>query len=224
MKLDEKDIIPTNDGSVSIIHPILGELYHSDRGAISESQYVYIDKGFSQIDSPFIKILEFGFGSGLNFLLTLQESINKNIRVEYHTFELYPLDFESVQKLNFSQFCSQELYSLFLKAHKGDFNTKIKLTQNFDIIKYPISFTEYQNFPTDLNLVYFDAFSPEIQPELWSLEIFSAIYNNLCTAGRLVTYSAKGFVKQNLRDAGFVVKREKGALGKHHMLVATKNE
>ncbi len=224
--MNDKDfkIILTDDGSNSLIHHLFDETYHSNSGAVGESSHIYIDKGLKVAAqrSNNIRILEFGFGTGLNLLLTIELAIKENLTIDYHTIELYPLSIEKVEQLNYSKFCTKECHNFFIEAHKSPNFTKIKLFENFDIQKYHASFLEYQNFPADIDLVYFDAFSYDTNPELWSIELFSNIFAQMNPSASLVTYASKGVIKENLRQAGFFVKRLKGAMGKRHMVVATK--
>lgn len=215
------EIIVSDDGSSTLRHPIIGDMYHSIGGAVSESMHIYINEGLHRVSQlkKRINILEIGFGSGLNALLTIEESIKNDLQIEYTTIELYPIDLEVIKNLKYDRFCSPEAYEIYLKAHQTEWNKKVKLTDNFTIEKINKSLL---NITLELNkadVVYFDAFAPTTQPELWSIEVFGKIYASMQKGGILVTYSAKGVVKQALREVGFEVKRVKGALGKHHMLV-----
>ena len=221
------EIVISDDGSSTLCHPIIGDMYHSTAGAVSESIHVYIKAGLDRISErkKEIKILEMGFGSGLNALLTIEKAKSENLKIDYNTIELYPIDSETIEKLGYDNFTSGDIYTLFLETHYSNWFEKVKLSENFSIQKINKSLTEinFDDFNlTDIDLVYFDAFSPDTQPELWSEEVFSTIYNRMQDDGILVTYSAKGIVKRALRAAGFNVKRIEGALGKHHMLLCTK--
>lgn len=204
-------IIQTLDGSSTICSPHFNnELYHSSAGAIAEAMHVYI-----RFLKPNQSVLEIGFGSGLNALLALQT----NLKLNYTSFELYPIDLETAQQLSF---CSPQLLAL----HQAPWNETTQITQNFNLKKININIEDTKLFEENLtnqyDLVFFDAFAPDVVPQQWSEDIFKIIYSHMNQGGELVTYSAKGIVKEALRAAGFTVKREKGALGKHHMVVATK--
>lgn len=204
-------VIETLDGSSTICSPYFNdELYHSSAGAIAEAMHVYI-----RFIKPNQSLLEIGFGSGLNALLSLQT----NLKLNYTTLELYPIDLETAQKLSF---CSPQLITL----HQAKWGKEIAITDNFTLKKININIEDTslleRSLESKYDLVFFDAFAPDTVPNQWSEDIFKIIYSKMNNGGRLVTYSAKGVVKQALRDVGFIVKREKGALGKHHMVVATK--
>lgn len=220
MNFTEKDIIVTGDGSHSLRHPIIGELYHSDRGAIGEAMHVFIRNGFEfciQNGVDEITIFEVGFGSGLNCWLTFCEAIKRGVKVNYHAIELYPIDVEVAKKLDFTT------DETFLKLHTCTWDENCEISPYFSLTKHH---AELENFDFSLlpvlNLVYFDAFAPDSQPQLWSSTIFKSIYDRMLQSGVLVTYTSKGIVKQNLRSVGFEVGRLQGALGKRHMIRAVK--
>lgn len=215
-------IKPCADGSNTLIHPIVGDAYHSLQGAVGESRHIYIEAGLEAIDKKEIRLFEVGFGSGLNALLTLERATERGIRVEYHTIELYPVDPTVIQELNYQHYCSQEHYNTFLSLHQLPWNAPLSELSPFFSFRKINEDLEKSPLPADLDLIYFDAFSPDSQPQLWSVSIFERLYESLNPGGRLVTYSAKGVVKQALRTVGFEVKRLPGALGKHHMLCAIK--
>lgn len=205
----------TDDGSSTLVHPILGELYHSNKGAVGEALHVYINSGFNFMQGESLSILEMGFGSGLNALLSLQEAEIKGVKVDYHAIELYPISLDVARGLSFSE----EQY--FMGLHKADWNERVNITERFSLTKWDNNLLDIE-FLTTFNLVYFDAFAPDSQPELWSEDVFRKIAGAMTEGGVLVTYSCKGDVKRALRAAGFEVHRIKGALGKHQMIRAIK--
>ncbi|MDR1225432.1 MAG: tRNA (5-methylaminomethyl-2-thiouridine)(34)-methyltransferase MnmD [Prevotellaceae bacterium] len=212
--------IITADGSHTIKNEPFDELYHSERGAVMESLHVFIGAGFQQISSSHVNVYEVGFGTGLNALLTLLEAQKTGKTVYYETVELYPISLESASTLNFTQQLGVE-NGLFLQLHSCPWNEEVAITPYFTVRKIRQDATLYK--PLKLfNVVYFDAFSCNTQPELWTEGLFTLIYNSLITSGLLVTYSSKGLVKQALRTAGFTVKRLPGAGGKRHMVRAVK--
>lgn len=214
----------TADGSHTLVHPVIGDTYHSVGGALSESEYVYIGAGLNAVGGNRIKVLEMGFGSGLNALLTLREAMKRNIEIVYHTIELFPVDRTVIESLNYERLMPQELYRLFLDIHSCDWDKEVEITSYFRIKKIYASL-EKALLEGEYRVVYYDAFSPDSQPELWTDEMFGKIYDHMEHNGVLVTYSSKGEVKRALRRVGFEVKRLPGALGKHHMVraVARKN-
>jgi len=214
----------TEDGSDSLYQPVLHELYHSKFGAIAESEHVFIQTGLLQLMSEkrSIQILEIGFGTGLNAILTLMETGNVPV-INYTAIELYPIDLHLVEALNYCD--SGELKpfkELYLSLHQAEWGKTIQLTEHFNLLKINVDLLSFHPSEKTYDLIYFDAFSPNVQPELWSEEIFSKLYKSLKYNGILVTYCSKGIVKQELRSVGFEVKRLAGPHGKRHILRARK--
>lgn len=209
-------ILTTDDGSQTLESPILGDTYHSLRGAVGESMHIYIREGFSFLPLSHIRILEVGFGSGLNAWLTARAATEQNRTVYYEAIERYPIDPQIATRLEYAQ------DQLFTKLHRAAWNHPVAINDRFVLKKRELSLEDCR-FDTTFDLIYFDAFAPDTQPELWTEAIFKRLYDTLSDDGVLVTYSAKGSVKEHLRSAGFTVQRRPGALGKHHMVRATKN-
>lgn len=214
----------TEDGSQTLRHPVFGDSYHSSRGAVGESLHVFINEGFrrvlaqrepSSFDIGPLKILEVGFGSGLNAFLTATEAVKCRQTVEYHALEPYPVDMNTLCELDYWN------DPLFKAIHKALWNEPVEVCHGFILEKHEATLQGCK-FDTIFDLVYYDAFAYDTQPELWSAELFGKIASGMRTDGILVTYSSKGVVKENLRGAGFEVKRLPGALGKRHMLLAVK--
>jgi len=214
-------IVTTSDGSQTIKRTDIDEHYHSVSGAMQESLHVFIDNGFRYIASNKISIFEVGFGTGLNAMLSLVEAEKLNKTVKYTTIELYPIDKEIFTKLNYAEMLNINSNEYFLPLHTCKWNESIKLNSNFTFAKLKIDLAEYK--ATELfDIIYFDAFSPDKQSELWTKEVFDKMFLMLKVGGILVTYSAKGEVKRNLRSAGFTVNRLPGIGGKRHILRAVK--
>ena len=209
-------IVKTGDKSLTVFNSTINEHYHSIYGAIEESKHVFIKSGFNFFSEKQLNILEIGFGTGLNLILTYEESVFSKVKVYYDAVELYPLDIEIVKKLNYS-----ENIKIFHNIHKLPWNEENQICEYFTFCKFHDDFVTFK-LNKRYDLVYFDAFSPEKQSELWSKEIFEKIYNNMNFGGILVTYSSKGIVKRALRDSGFYVNRLKGPSGKRHILRAIK--
>ncbi len=215
-------LIYTEDGSHTILNQQIAETYHSENGAINESQHVYIKHGLSLIEKTEINILEIGFGTGLNALLTYQYAIEHNKVVNYSTIEKYPLSIELIKRLNYPKEIKID-QKKFFDLHTSEWNKKHQLNPNFTFKKYhadliDFSFSELKN----IDLVYFDAFSPSKQAELWTENVFKQIYDVMTIGSFLTTYSSAGIVKRALRNVGFKVKRKPGPKGKFHILNATK--
>ncbi len=201
-------IIPTADGSSTLCTTRFGEQhYHSLRGAEGEAQHVFI-----RFLEDGMRVLEVGFGSGLNALLSLKSGLH----LKYTTIELYPIEPYILSQISFN---SPELQAL----HQCRWEEWCVISPNFSLRKLQLDITHAAQLPTEeFDIVFFDAFAPDCVPEQWSVTVFSEISERLSTGAKLLTYSAKGVIKRALREAGFEVKRLPGALGKHNMVVATK--
>jgi len=210
----------TSDNSHTLFSTKAGQTYHSAEGAIMESKHVYISPAFNHFqDKPIIKILEIGFGTGLNAILTLLEAENTNKTIFYETLEPDPIAVSIYTKLNYPSNLSCDK-DLFLKLHQVEPEQTINLP-HFHFVKKYIKVADYIS-DQFFDVIYFDAFSPDAQPEMWTTNIFHKMYKLLSPNGILLTYSAKGIVKNALREAGFQIKRLPGAGSKHHMLKAEK--
>ena len=211
----------TIDGSCTLYNSDIGENYHSLNGAIQESEHVFINAGLKQISLDRVKIFEVGFGTGLNTFLSYIENLKSNIQIEYFGIEKYPVEKSLINELNYSELISPENHNIFEKLHECKWNKEIEISENFRLKKIEADFNEYI-LNTTFDLIYFDAFAPDKQPDMWSQENFNKLFKSLNKGGILVTYSSKGMVKQNLRNAGFKVQRLQGPPGKRHMLRAIK--
>jgi len=221
LKNENLKIETTKDGSHTIYNQIFDEHYHSINGAFAESMHIFIEAGFNFCNNQNINIFEVGFGTGLNAILTLIEAKKTNKKVDYFAIEKYPINENLVKDLNYFQFIDKEYINIFLEVHKTTWNQKNVITNNFSLTKIDGDLIDF--IPENkYDIIYFDAFSYEKQPELWTESIFTKIYNSLNNNGILVTYSSKGIIKQNLRNSGFEVKRLPGPKGKRHILRAIK--
>jgi len=224
----KREIITTKDGSSTIRLAESGESYHSVYGAMAESRHIFIKNGLRYLlsiqnkNAP-VKILEIGLGTGLNLLLTAAEIIGeKESKIDYTAIELFPVTPEEIATLNYSKIIDNpELSYLFSDIHSSQWGADVELLQNLTFKKLNIdiaSLPESEDIGSDFNLVYFDAFSPNIQPELWSRQIFSAIRNMMSENAVIITYSSRGSVKTAMREAGFTITRLKGPEGKRHIV------
>lgn len=212
----------TDDGSATLYVPELNEHYHSVKGARTESQHIFIDMGLNASTAPEPRILEIGFGTGLNVLLTLEEAEKSQRKVHYTGVELYPLSWEIIEPLGYSN------HPLFKEIHAAPWGVDVPITPHFTLRKLQDDVTAPTNHLSLISspcydLVYFDAFAPEKQPEMWSQELFTKIYVILNIEGILTTYCAKGIVRRMLQTAGFLVERLPGPPeGKREILRAQK--
>lgn len=211
----------TKDNSNTLFSEHFNEHYHSTNGAINESIHVFINAGLRYFDQISISILEVGYGTGLNSLLTFIESESSEIQIQYTSLEKFPVDLSTTKKLNFHNELKYDK-SIFEKMHSSEWNSVIQISKKFKLKKLKIDLLDFIPLENQYDLIYFDAFSPDTQPELWSQDVFKKLYSSLKVNGILTTYSSKGLVKNNLREAGFIVKRLPGPTGKRHMLRAIK--
>ena len=211
--MDKLIIETTADGSQTLFLPEMDEHYHSVNGAVQESNHVYIDAGFNQCRKEVIQVLELGFGTGLNALLTALQAERRGVNVFYTGLEKFPLPQTITEQLNYSE-TNKALYQTLLQA---DWETPKQINSHFNIHKIQIDFNEF-DFPNKYDVVYYDAFAPDKQPEVWSQELFDTIYNSMNPEGVLTTYCAKGNIRRMMQQAGFTVERIPGPPGKREML------
>ncbi len=210
-------IILTEDGSHTIFYPEINDHYHSIHGAFSESLHVFIRSGFSYHPSADVSILEVGFGTGLNVLLTLKQALEEKRQVIYHAIDKFVLPADITDSLNYNQFLETINPGLFNAIHRLSWNTDHELSGFFLLRKILADINELE--PTiGYDIVYFDAFGPDKQPEMWTEDIFRKIYTAMNPGGLLVTYSSKGDVKRRFQKCGFIVEKIPGPPGKREML------
>lgn len=219
----KRELKVTADGSHTFYLPEFDEHYHSTHGAIQEAKHIYIDAGFGYCSRNNISILEIGFGTGLNCLLTVMATKQTNKQVVYDTVELYPLENKQIQMLNYTNNLESEYQQIYQQIHSCDWNNTQTICADFMLRKIEGDIKKIE-LDSNYDLIYFDAFAPDVQPELWDEELFQKIYNRCNKGAILMTYCSKGIVKQALRSVGFIVKRLPGPLGKRHILRATKPE
>jgi len=239
-------IVETADGSSTLLVPALNEHYHSTFGALTESRHVFIEAGFLPACEKFdnLNILEVGFGTGLNALLTIAEAEKLHKQVSYTAIEPYPVDVTLINKLNYTDEPDLKNYAAAFSIlhhasciscppspilhhdscipHPSSPNHHNRITAHFTIQKIICKLENYQPPPVSFGLVYFDAFSPDKQPEMWSETIFKKIFDSMTPEGILVTYCVKGEVVRTLRKIGFRTEKLPGPPGKRHMLRTVK--
>lgn len=213
---------PTADGSNTLFVPELNEHYHSVKGALTESQHIFIQMGLnhSQAESP--RVLEIGFGTGLNAFLTLLEAEKQQREVSFTSIERYPLAEDIVRQLGYPEIIAPEASEKFYALHAAPWNQPVRLSPWFILHKIEGDFTHF-DFQSHYDVIYFDAFAPEKQPEMWSQPLFDSLYRQTAPGGILTTYCAKGMVRRMLQAAGFTVERLPGPPGgKREILRASK--
>lgn len=222
----KRKIILTEDGSSSLFVEDLNEHYHSIHGAVQESMHIFIQAGLLSKyvqDLETIHILEIGFGTGLNALLTYFSALENHKTIHYTTIEPYPLTLEEVQLLNYADFTEQSSAEfVFQQIHKAPWEDTEKISNHFSICKHRQSALEVPYPFENFDLVYFDAFAPDVQPELWQEELFEKIHQSMKAESIFVTYSTKGIVKQALKNTGFQLEKLPGPKGKREILRAMK--
>lgn len=213
----------TGDGSVTLFIPEINEQYHSMNGAITESNHVFIANGFHFHPSKKPVVFEVGFGTGLNCLLTAHQAEIQKRPSFYIAIEKFELSSDIIHQLNYDNFIPENGKQLFERIHSCRWDVPDEISPWFTLLKLKADFTEEEwTLPRKCDIVYFDAFGPDKQPEMWSEEIFLKLYGEISDNGVLVTYSAKGEVRRRLLSAGFSVYKLPGPPGKKEMLRAIK--
>ena len=220
-------IITTEDGSHSLYVPKLNETYHSTHGAITESKHVFIKEGiryFVEKHRPTeVRVLEVGFGTGLNALLTYFEALDLKIKVHYTSLEPFPLEKKIYDVLNYEgQLNKQEAKQVFHQLHETKWNESVYFHGFFTLEKVPEKLEDYLPDSRKFDVIYFDAFAPNKQAELWEKEVLSKVYRLMKTPGLLTTYCAKGQFKRDLAAVGFLLETIPGPPGKKEMVRAFK--
>ena len=225
--MSDLKIILTEDGSSSLINLELNETYHSIHGAIQESEHVFIKHGLAffarQNTSKEISIFEVGFGTGLNALLALKYAQENCIKIRYATIEAFPVDPLLIRELNYPEilaFENSEKY--FQKIHSVEWNKEEEITSYFSITKINEAIQSAQLQSESFDVIFFDAFAPDKQPEIWKLIILQKTAMAMKPKGIFVTYSAKGQLKRDLISLGLSVEKLPGPPGKREMTRAIK--
>ena len=210
----------TADGSATMYSPLYDATYHSKHGAVQESMHVFIKHGLEymvqqKMDTS-IAVFEMGFGTGLNALLTANYAIANNVVIDYETLELHPLSVEEVEGVNY-----EDEYGVLKPMHQSAWGETEHIHDVFSFTKQEQSLLDYE--PSKLfDVIYYDAFAPSAQPELWTIDIFKKLYAMLNDGGILVTYCSKSDVRRAMLAAGFNVEKLQGPPGKREMLRAHK--
>jgi tRNA U34 5-methylaminomethyl-2-thiouridine-forming methyltransferase MnmC len=220
-------LITTGDGSHTLLNTDLNETYHSTHGAVQESQHVFIKNGldfFIEQNTPDeINILEVGFGTGLNALLSLKQVQDSKIKIHYTSLEAFPILIETADQLSYpTDVLFQQSKELFMALHEAVWNEPVSILPNFTLEKRKITLQESSFRPSEFDLVYFDAFAPNKQPEMWELSTLRKVVQAIKPKGVFVTYCAKGQLKRDLKSFGMIIETLPGPPGKREMVRALK--
>lgn len=220
----KREIKTTSDGSKTLYINELNESYHSQHGALNEANHVFIKNGMNLINDCEINILELGFGTGLNLLVTFNEFLknDKNHIIRYFTLEKYPVSEAEINDLNYSELFENEIVrNIYQKSHQAEWNETAEIYPDFFLKKIQCDFSELRNLELpEIDLVYFDCFGARVQPDLWEKPFFEMIAEKMKTSGLLTTYSSKGSVRRILKELGFRVEKKQGPPGKREMVNA----
>ena len=221
----ENNWVITGDGSRTLFNPAIGEHYHSKHGAFNESKHVFLQSGlvhFLQMNSSTqVSVLEVGFGTGLNFLLSADYCTQNHINLEYLGIEAFPLDRDLISETGYQNYLSIELWERFLAVYPNALNQRMELNAN---CRLSIDQSKLADFITQdqFDIIYFDAFAAIHQPEMWTTEALERVCQYLKPGGVFVTYAITGNLKRSMKSLGFSIEKAPGAPGKREMLRATK--
>lgn len=215
--MSELRLTTTKDGSHSLLNADLNEHYHSQHGALQESVHVFLRSAFDRIQKSSVSILEYGFGTGLNALLTLHEAEITQKKIHYTSLEARPLNADITEQLNYAEKAGIDA-KLFADLHRAAWNEVVEITPFFSLEKREIRFEDYIAEPHTYDIIYFDAFAPNYHPEAWSADVLSQCFEALKPNGIWVSYCAQGAVRRTLMSVGFDVEKIPGPPGKREML------
>ena len=222
----KREIKTTSDGSKTLYISELNENYHSHHGALQEARHVFIDNGLKTVQNYEINILELGFGTGLNVLVTIDEFLktDKNHVIHYSTIEKYPVNECEVTELSYDSFFDEpNIKEYYRKLHECEWNKTTELFPNFFFTKYHRDFFDLKEIELPkINLVYYDCFGARVQPDLWEKPLFKMVADKMEMGGLLTTYSSKGSVRRILEELNFKVEKKNGPPGKREMINAIK--
>jgi tRNA U34 5-methylaminomethyl-2-thiouridine-forming methyltransferase MnmC len=215
----KRSIVETSDGSKTIHLPEWNESYHSKHGAVQEALHVFIESGLKQFDQAEIRILEIGFGTGLNCMLSLETSSILDRKIIYTGLEAFPVNNEELSQLAYYSLAEiKSSEQVINQIHNSPWEEFVEISSNFQLKKVQQELSNYQPEKASFDLIYFDAFGPRVQPQMWTLDIFKKLFSSLSPNGVFVTYCAKGQVRRDLIEAGFQVEKIPGPPGKREML------
>jgi tRNA U34 5-methylaminomethyl-2-thiouridine-forming methyltransferase MnmC len=219
------DFVTTGDGSKTIFNAQIGENYHSKHGALQESKHVFLKTGLQfyleRENATEAAVLEIGFGTGLNFILTAEFCISENIKLDYCGIEAFPLEREVIENIGYNEYVSDGLWANYIQNYEQGLKQKVHLN---DGISLAIAHTKVLEFSSSklFDVIYFDAFAAIHQPEMWSDETLAHVASFLKPGGVFVTYAITGNLKRSMKSLGFTIEKAPGAPGKREMLRAVK--
>jgi tRNA U34 5-methylaminomethyl-2-thiouridine-forming methyltransferase MnmC len=226
-KADALQFITTADGSKTIYHTRVGEHYHSTNGAVQESTHVFLESGLKHFlkesGSAKVSVLEVGFGTGLNFLLSAAYCQASQVVLQYSSIEAYPLALDMIRETGYQEYAGPEIWNWYTAAYERALREEMSFPP---FVQLEIIHQKLQDFDTgkQFDVLYFDAFAARNQPEMWTAETLEQVCRFLSAGGFFVTYAMNGNLKRNLEALGFRVERLAGAAGKREMLRATKKK
>lgn len=220
--MEQPKLYQTKSGEYTLYLEGMDETYHSRDGAIAESEHVFIANGLKNTALKEIKVLEVGFGTGLNALLAALYAAEQKIKIHFHSFEPYPLNPEMHEKLDYPRFLGAESKELYQAIYNAEWNRDQEISQFFNLRKIENKIQQADLIPLFYNCIFFDAFAPKKQSEMWVPNVLLQLYNSLNTGGILTCYSAAGQFKRDLKSVGFNVSNPHGANGKREMTLAVK--
>ena len=214
----------TGDNSHTLLVKELNETYHSTKGAINEALHVFMQKGLNdymvKTNCKEMNVFEVGFGTGLNAHLAHLFAKQNQLKLDYVSIEAHPLDLSIIEQLNYSELIPSE-QSAYLKLHEVEWNKAVEIDENFTLTKLHQELKDVV-LENTVDVIFFDAFAPDIQPELWTKLVFESMFKALKSEGVLVTYCAKGVVKRTIKEVGFTLETLAGPPGKREMIRAMK--
>lgn len=222
----ELTFVTTGDGSKTLYHPEIGEHYHSKHGAWQESRHVFLQTGFqyfldTNTNHKVVRVLEVGFGTGLNFLLTADFARQKGITLHYCGIEAYPLPLPTIKETGYQQYVAPPTWKEFVSGYEEALLGKAQLNAFVALNIVPNKVLDFTG-ERDFDVIYFDAFAAIHQPEMWTDEVLEHVCRVLKTGGIFVTYAITGNLKRSMKALGFEVRKAPGAPGKREMLQAVK--
>jgi len=213
-----RKVITTKDNSKTLLITSNDDTYHSIHGALTESNHVFINAGLKTIrPTSKVKIFEMGFGTGLNCILTLQHGTKHNLNIEYHSVEKFPITSDEIEALDYESLLKPELQPYFKIIHDINWGALEKINNQFSLCKINDDMMHSELNDNFFDLIYFDAFGPKSQPELWKPIILSKMYHGLKPGGLFITYCAQGQFKRDLKSVGFEVRNLPGPPGKREI-------